>query len=151
MLSYTTEFMYAYYNSDKLFFMSNTITEIILATGEARFAVNLEEWLGNGVFVKSVISPYFLNAHESFALYLCYTLSTRDALAVKISKTLVLQQTTFLFDVTPWCCSLNCCVCSAQYIQVWDAVGSFSVFAFEFFVCKYFILSSRQKKIKIII
>jgi len=34
--------MYAYYNSDKLFFMSNSITEIILATGEARFVVNLK-------------------------------------------------------------------------------------------------------------
>lgn len=66
MLSYTTEFMYAYYNSDKLFFMSNTITEIILATGEAKFAASLEKWLGNGVFTKSVIPPYFLNAHESF-------------------------------------------------------------------------------------
>lgn len=45
MLSYTTELMYAYYNPDKLFFMSNTITEIIPATREARLAVNLEEWL----------------------------------------------------------------------------------------------------------
>lgn len=66
MLSYTTEFMYAQYNSDKLFFMLNTVTEIIPATGEARFAVNLEEWLGNGVFTKSVFSPYFLNGHQSF-------------------------------------------------------------------------------------
>lgn len=42
MLSYTAEFRYAYYNSDKLFFMSDTITGIILATREVRLAVNLE-------------------------------------------------------------------------------------------------------------
>lgn len=43
MLSYTTEFMYAYYNSDILFFISNTTTEIIPATGEDTLAV-ASEW-----------------------------------------------------------------------------------------------------------
>lgn len=80
-----------------------------------------------------------------FALYLCYTLSTRDAIVGKVSKMLVLQQTMFIFGVAPWCCSLNCCACSPQRIQVWDAVGSFSGFAFELFVCKYIIPSFRQK------
>lgn len=80
-----------------------------------------------------------------FALYLCYTLSTRDAIVGKVSKMLVLQQTMFLFGVASWCCSLNCCACSPQCIQVWDAVGSFSGFDFELFVCKYIIPSFRQK------
>jgi len=66
-------------------------------------------------------------------------------MVVQVSKMLVLQQTTFLFGVTPWGCSLNCCAGTALSIQQWDAVGSFSGFAFELFVWKYIILSSRQK------
>lgn len=70
-----------------------------------------------------------------FALYLCYTLSTRDAMVAEVSKMLVLEQITFIFGVPSWCCFLNCCARSAQCIQVWDAVGSFSGFAFELLVC----------------
>lgn len=97
MLSYTTELMYAYYSSHKLLFMSNTVTEMIPATREATLAVILAECLGNDVFTKSIISILiFLMYMIVFALYLCYSPSTRDAIVVKVSKMLVVLQTIFL-------------------------------------------------------
>lgn len=59
-------------------------------------------------------SCIFLMLMRVFALYLylCYTLSIRNAKVVKVSNIMVLQQITFLFGVTLWCCSLN----PAEYV-----------------------------------
>lgn len=89
--------MYAYYNSHKLFFMSNTVTEMIPATRKDTLAVILVECLGNGVFPQSIISIFIsLMYMRVFALYLCYTPSTRDAMVVKVSMTLMEPQDVLL-------------------------------------------------------
>lgn len=82
---YAIALMYAYYNSHKLFFMSNNITEMIPETRKATLAVIIVECLGNGIFTKSIISILIsLIYMRVFALYLCYTPSTRGAMGVKV-------------------------------------------------------------------
>lgn len=70
---------------------------MIPATRKATLAVILVECLGNGVSTKSIISILIsLMYMRVFALYLCYTPGTRDAMVVKVSRTLMVSQTVFL-------------------------------------------------------